>query len=153
MNKYLQGILLLLVGFIFGVLVNCDSKEEATSEPTMSIEETLAFAQENIARELFDNYTFNQASLTTAANFLFTVSEMQIYWFKLRKIWNAPNYGKIERDYIINSQEWEKKYEDAQKTPSEFEGGSLAPMDTNMRLNNLLQERLLELQEWGEKAQ
>ena len=64
----------------------------------------------------------------------------------------TPAYESIEADFQKDEQRWKENLKREQSKPSEFEGGSMAPADHNMRMTALVEKRIKELkQKWIKK--
>ena len=64
----------------------------------------------------------------------------------------TPAYESIEADFQKDEQRWEENLKREQSKPSEFEGGSMAPADHNMRMTAFVEKRIKELkQKWIKK--
>ena len=93
-------------------------------------------------RERLGNYyTGTQSEMTMLSEFQLSLVTMELYHVRFI-IWNQPNYAEIEEKFSKNEKEWDKALEAEHKKPSEFEGGSMAPMDHNMRITDFLQKRI-----------
>ena len=67
-------------------------------------------------------------------------------------IWNQSNYDQIETEFHADCEAWEKRAEAENQKPSQFEGGSLAPMDHNLRMTDFIEKRIEELRtKWRKK--
>ncbi len=107
----------------------------------VSVETELRHAQDRLEYLFANEGDFRQAHLTTVSAYIRQLADMELYWISLR-IWNQPDYGKIEKDYMQDEQAWEKRLQDEASKPSEYEGGSMAPMDCNMRLAAMINQRI-----------
>jgi uncharacterized protein YecT (DUF1311 family) len=97
------------------------------------------------ARKKLDaNYTGAQSEMTTLSEFQFSLVWMELYHVRYT-IWNQPNYEKIEAAFQKDEQAWEALFRKEQEKPSEFEGGSMAPMDHNLRMIAFVEKRIAEL--------
>lgn len=103
-------------------------------------------------RERLDRYyTGTQSEMTLLSEFQLTLASMELYHVRF-VIWNQPHYAKIEKQFTADEKAWDKALEEEHKKPSEFEGGSMAPMDHNMRITSFLQKRITELKDiWVKK--
>ena len=101
------------------------------------------------ARKKLDaNYTGAQSEMTTVSEFQLQLAMMELYHVRYT-IWNQPDYEKIEAEFQKDEQRWEENLKKEQNKPSEFEGGSMAPMDHNMRMTAFVEKRIAELkQKW-----
>lgn len=94
--------------------------------------------------KLESNYNGTQSEMTTVSEFQLTLAQMELYHVRYT-IWNQANYAKIESDFLKDEQRWEKEFKKEQQKPSEFEGGSMAPMDRNLRMTAFVEKRIAEL--------
>ena len=61
----------------------------------------------------------------------------------------ADSISTDKSDFQKDEQRWEEELKKEQAKPSEFEGGSMAPMDHNMRMTAFVEKRITELkQKW-----
>ena len=94
------------------------------------------------------NDAMTQGEMTTLSEFQLTLAQMELYHVRYT-IWNQSNYEKIESEFQKDEQLWEENLKKEQNKPSEFEGGSMAPMDHNMRMTAFVEKRIAELkQKW-----
>ena len=102
------------------------------------------------ARSKLEHYMLNdamtQGEMTTLSEFQLTLAQMELYHVRYT-IWNQENYESIEADFQKDEQRWEEELKKEQTKPSEFEGGSMAPMDHNMRMTAFVEKRIKELKE------
>ena len=106
-------------------------------------------------RKKLEFYMTNEAitigEMTTLSEFQFHLAQMELYHVRYT-IWNQKNYEKIEADFQKDEQAWEQRFKDEQEKTSEFEGGSMAPMDHNMRMTAFIESRIIELKtKWLKK--
>ena len=104
------------------------------------------------ARNKLEHYMLNdamtQGEMTTLSEFQLTLAQMELYHVRYT-IWNQKNYSDIEAEFQKDEQRWEEKLKQEQAKPSEFEGGSMAPMDHNIRITAFVEKRIAELkQKW-----
>lgn len=85
-----------------------------------------------------------QSEMSIMSDYMLQLANMEKYLIEYR-IWNQDGYEKIEKAFREDCAEWEKLAEKEAKTPSEFQGGSLAPCDHNLRMTGFIQERIDEL--------
>ena len=107
------------------------------------------------ARNKLNHYLVNEAmtqsEMTTLSEFQLTLAQMELYHIRYT-IWNQENYESIEVEFQKDEQRWEENLKKEQSKPSEFEGGSIAPMDLNMRMTAFVEKRIKELkQKWLKK--
>ena len=94
------------------------------------------------------NYAMTQGEMTTLSEFQLHLVQMELYHVRYT-IWNQENYEAIEKSFQKDEQRWEEELKKEQAKPSEFEGGSMAPMDHNMRMTSFIEKRIAELkQKW-----
>ena len=107
------------------------------------------------ARNKLEHYMLNdamtQGEMTTLSEFQLSLAQMELYHVRYT-IWNQENYESIEADFQKDEQRWEEELKKEQEKPSEFEGGSMAPMDHNMRMTAFVEKRINELKlKWIKK--
>ena len=107
------------------------------------------------ARNKLNHYMVNeamtQAEVTTLSEFQLHLAQMELYYVRYT-IWNQDNYGQIEAEFQKDEQRWKENLKKEQEKPSEFEGGSMAPMDHNMRMTAFVEKRINELKlKWIKK--
>ena len=102
------------------------------------------------ARNKLEHYMLNdamtQGEMTTLSEFHLSLAQMELYHVRYT-IWNQENYESIEADFQKDEQRWEEELKKEQAKPSEFEGGSMAPMDHNMRMTAFVEKRIKELKD------
>ena len=105
----------------------------------------------NARIKLEANHTGSQSEMTMVSEFQLQLAMMELYHVRYT-IWNQSNYGQIEADFQKNEEAWEQLYKKEQEKPSEFEGGSMAPMDHNLRMVAFIEKRIAELKSnWCKK--
>ena len=107
------------------------------------------------ARNKLNHYMVNEAKtqgeVTTLSEFQLQLAQMELYHVRYT-IWNQDNYGQIEAEFQKDEQRWKENLKKEQEKPSEFEGGSMAPMDHNMRMTAFVEKRINELKlKWIKK--
>ena len=107
------------------------------------------------ARNKLNHYLVNEAmtqsEMTTLSEFQLTLAQMELYHIRYT-IWNQENYESIEAEFQKDEQRWEEDLKKEQEKQSEFEGGSMAPMDHNMRMTAFVEKRINELKlKWIKK--
>ena len=107
------------------------------------------------ARNKLNHYLVNEAmtqgEMTTLSEFQLALAQMELYHVRYT-IWNQENYESIEAEFQKDEQRWEEDLKKEQEKPSEFEGGSMAPMDYNMRMTAFVEKRINELKlKWIKK--
>ena len=90
------------------------------------------------------NYTGSQSEMTMVSEFQLTLAAMELQHLRY-SICNQSNYDEIEQAFQKDEQAWEALCQQEQEKPSEFAGGSRAPMDHNMRMTAFLEKRIAEL--------
>lgn len=132
------GTILLLSGLVNG----CSHTEQ-----NLGIQGELR----NARMKLEANYTGTQSEMTIVSEFQLNLALMELYHVRY-SIWNQSNYGKIEADFQKDEQAWEQRLKKEQEKTSEFEEGSMAPMDHNMRMTAFVERRIAELKaKWLKK--
>ena len=106
-------------------------------------------------RNFLEHYLMNNATTQSELNILsqnmVELANMERYWLEYR-IWNQPNYDKIEKVFSADCEAWEKRADAEAKKPSRFEGGSMAPCDHNLRMTGFIEKRIEELRnKWRQK--
>ena len=97
------------------------------------------------------NEAMTQSEMTTLSEFQLTLAQMELYHVRYT-ICNQENYESIEAEFQKDEQRWEENLKKEQSKPSEFEGGSMASMDHNMRMTAIVENRIKELkQKWVKK--
>ena len=107
------------------------------------------------ARNKLNHYLVNEAmtqsEMTTLSEFQLHLAQMELYHVRYT-IWNQENYESIEVEFQKDEQRWEEDLKKEQEKPSEFEGGSMAPADHNMRMTAFVEKRINELKlKWIKK--
>ena len=97
------------------------------------------------------NEAMTQSEMTILSQYMLQLANMEKYMIEYR-IWNQSNYDKIEKSFTANCEAWEKQADAEAKKPSEFEGGSMAPCDHNLRMTGFIEKRIEELKtKWRKK--
>ena len=107
-------------------------------------EEELRQARERIDRYLFNEETLTQSEMTILSSYELNLAFMEHYLTEYR-IWNQPGYKEIEKQFMEDCERWNKKLEEEARKPSEYAGGSMEPMDRNLRVTDLVRKRIDEL--------
>ena len=114
-------------------------------------EEELRLTRERLDKYLFNEENLTQSEMTILSEYLLKLARMEQYMIEYR-IWNQPGYDKIERKFMADCELWNKKLEEEGKKPSEYAGGSMEPMDRNLRMTDLVRKRIDELKaKWRTK--
>ena len=106
-------------------------------------------------RSKLEHYLMNdartQSEVNLVSSYMVQLANMEKYLIEYR-IWNQSNYDQIEKDFHADCEAWEKRAEAENQKPSQFEGGSLAPMDHNLRMTYFIEKRIKELKtKWRKK--
>ena len=109
----------------------------------------------HLTREKLGNYLVNhamtQSEMTILSQYMLQLANMEKYQIEYR-IWNQPGYEQIEKTFRADCETWEKLAEAEANKPGEFEGGSMAPCDHNLRMTDFVQKRIDELRrKWLQK--
>ena len=114
-------------------------------------EDELRLTRERLDKYLFNEENLTQSEMTIMSEYLLRLARMEQYMIEYR-IWNQPGYDKIEKQFMADCERWNKKLEEEARKPSEYAGGSIAPMDRNLRLTDLVRKRIDELKtKWQAK--
>ena len=113
-------------------------------------EDELSSTRSRLEHYLVNNAT-TQSELNILSQNMVELANMERYWLEYR-IWNQSNYDKIEKVFSADCEAWEKRAAAEAKKPSEFEGGSMAPCDHNLRMTGFIEKRIEELRtKWRKK--
>ena len=143
MNKqivhgFVGGTILLLAGLVNGC---------SYAEQNLGIQGKLREAR----MKLDANYTGSQVEMTIVSEFQLNLAMMELHHMRYT-ICNQSNYGKIEAAFLEDEQAWERRFKKEQEKSSEYEGGSMSPMDHNMRMTAFAEQRIAELKtKWCQK--
>ena len=107
-------------------------------------EEELRLTRERLDKYLCSEENLTQSEMTILSEYELKLACMERYMIEYR-IWNRPGYEKIEKQFMADCELWNKKLEEEARKPSEYEGGSMEPMDRNLRMTNLVRKRIDEL--------
>ena len=92
-----------------------------------------------------------QSEINLVSSYMVQLANMEKYLLEYR-IWNQSNYDQIEKEFNADCEAWEKRAEAENLKPSQFEGGSLAPMDHNLRMMDFIEKCIEELRtKWRKK--
>ena len=105
-------------------------------------EEELHLARERLDKCL-DNVS-SQSEMNLISMDIYALARMERSWIEYR-ICNQPGYDKIEKAYMKDQGEWERKAKAEAEKPSPYEGGTLAPYERNRRMEYFEQKRIDEL--------
>ena len=107
-------------------------------------EEELRLTRERLDKYLFNEENLTQSEMTIMSEYLLRLARMEQYMIEYR-IWNQPGYDKIEKQFMSDCERWNKKLEEEGRKPSEYAGGSMEPMDRNLRMTDLVRKRIVDL--------
>ncbi len=114
-------------------------------------EDELRLTRERLDKYLFNEGNLTQSEMTILSEYLLRLARMEQYMIEYR-IWNQPGYNKIEKQFMADCERWNKKLEEEGRKPSEYAGGSMEPMDRNLRMTDLVRKRIDELKtKWQAK--
>ena len=131
---------------IFSVLILLTVTGCATRLP----EDELARSRNHLERYLM-NDAMTQSEINILSQYMVELANMERYLLKYR-IWNQPNYDKIEKAFTADCETWEKRADAEAKKPSPYKGGSAEPMDHNLRMTGFIEKRIEELRtKWRQK--
>ena len=105
-------------------------------------EEDLCLARARLDKCLDNVSTQSEMNIISAD--IYALARMERFWIEFR-IWNQPGYDKIEKAYMKDRGEWERKAKAEAEKPSPYEGGTLAPYELNRRMEYFEQRRIDEL--------
>lgn len=101
-----------------------------------------------MTRERLDNYWRNrnltQTEMTRWSADELELAEMERYIIEYRNR-NQPGYEKIEKQFMEDCELFEKKLKTEWDRSSDYAGGSMEPMDRNLRMTALVEKRIAEL--------
>ena len=113
-------------------------------------EDELARSRERLEHYLMNN-AMTQSEMNVLSQNMVELANMERYLLEYR-IWNQSNYDQIEKAFTADCEAWEKQADAEAKKPSEFEGGSMAPCDHNLRMTGFIEKRIEELRtKWRQK--
>ena len=107
------------------------------------------------SRESLEHYLMNdamtQSEINILSQYMVELANMERHLLEYR-IWNQPNYDKIEKSFIADCEAWEKRADAEAKKPSQYKGGSAEPMEHNLRMTGFIEKRIEELRtKWRQK--
>lgn len=106
-------------------------------------EDELSSTRNRLEHYLMNN-AMTQSEMNILSQYMVELANMERYWLEYR-IWNQFNYDKMEKAFMADCETWEKRAEAEAQRPSEFEGGSMAPTDHNLRMSGFIEKRIEEL--------
>ena len=113
-------------------------------------EDELARSRNRLERYLM-NDAMTQSEINILSQYMVELANMERHLLEYR-IWNQSNYDQIEKAFTADCEAWEKQADAEAKKPSEFEGGSMAPCDHNLRMTGFIEKRIEELRtKWRQK--
>ena len=109
----------------------------------------------NSTRTRLERYLMNNATTQSEMNILsqnmVELANMERHLLEYR-IWNQSNYDQIEKAFTADCEAWEKRADAEAEKPSQYNGGSMAPMDHNLRMTGFIEKRIEELRtKWRQK--
>ena len=134
MKQIILSVLVLLA------VAGCTDRPSETNRPP---EDVLKNARAELKHYLTKN-AMTQSEMNILSSYMLQLANMEKDIIEYR-IWNKNNYGKIEKEFQSDCEAWEKRMEAEAKKPSQFEGGTLAPLDNNFRMTSFVEERIDEL--------
>ena len=90
------------------------------------------------------NNATTQSEMNILSQNMVELANMERHLLEYR-IWNQSNYDQIEKAFTADCEAWEKRADAEAKKPSEFEGGSMAPCDHNLRMASFIEKRIEKL--------
>ncbi|MBQ9087737.1 MAG: hypothetical protein IJY46_03045 [Lentisphaeria bacterium] len=131
---------------IFSVLILLTVTGCATRLP----EDELAHTRGRLEHYLM-NDAMTQSEINILSQYMVELANMERHLLEYR-IWNQPNYDKIEKAFTADCEAWEKRADAEAKKPSQYKGGSAEPMDHNLRMTGFIEKRIEELKtKWRQK--
>ena len=131
---------------IFSVLILLTVTGCATRLP----EDELARSRNRLERYLMTD-AMTQSEINILSQYMVELANMERHLLEYR-IWNQSNYDQIEKSFTADCEAWEKLADAEAKKPSRFEGGSMAPMEHNLRMTGFIEKRIEELRtKWRQK--
>lgn len=131
---------------IFSVLILLTVTGCATRLP----EDELARSRERLEHYLM-NDAMTQSEINILSQYMVELANMERYLLEYR-IWNQSNYDQIEKAFTADCEAWEKRADAEAKKPSQYNGGSMAPMEHNLRMTGFIEKRIEELRtKWRQK--
>ena len=107
-------------------------------------EEELRLTRERLDKYLCSEENLTQSEMTILSQYELKLACMECYMIEYR-IWNQPGYDKIEKRFMEDCTLFEKKLKAEREKPSDYAGGSMEPMDRNLRMTDLVRKRIEEL--------
>ena len=107
-------------------------------------EDELRVTRERLNKYLYNEEKLTQSEMTILSEYELNLACMECYMIQYR-IWNQPGYEKIEKQFMADCERWDKKLKAEREKPSEYAGGSMEPMDRNLRMTELVRKRIDEL--------
>ena len=97
------------------------------------------------------NNAMTQSEMTILSQYMVQLANMEKYLLEYR-IWNQSNCDQIEKAFTADCEAWEKRADSEAKKPSPYKGGSLEPMDHNLRMSGFIEKRIEGLRtKWRKK--
>lgn len=131
---------------IFSVLILLTVTGCATRLP----EDELARSRNRLERYLMTD-AMTQSEINILSQYMVELANMERYLLEYR-IWNQSNYEQIEKAFTADCEAWKKQADAEAKKPSQYNGGSMAPMEHNLRMTGFIEKRIEELRtKWRQK--
>lgn len=113
-------------------------------------EDELARSRNRLERYLMTD-AMTQSEINILSQYMVELANMERHLLEYR-IWNQSNYDQIEKAFTADCEAWEKRADAEVKKPSQYKGGSLEPMDHNLRMTGFIEKRIEELRiKWRQK--
>ena len=113
-------------------------------------EDELSSTRNRLEHYLMNNAT-TQSELNILSQNMVELANMERHLLEYR-IWNQSNYDQIEKSFTADCEAWEKRADAEAKKPSQYNGGSMAPMEHNLRMTGFIEKRIEELRaKWRKK--
>ena len=97
------------------------------------------------------NNAMTQSEMNVLSQNMVELANMERHLLEYR-IWNQPNCDQIEKSFTADCEAWEKQADTEAKKPSRYKGGSLEPMEHNLRMTGFIEKRIEELRtKWRQK--
>ena len=113
-------------------------------------EDELSSTRNRLEHYLINN-AMTQSEINILSQYMVELSNMERHLLEYR-IWNQPNYDQIEKAFTADCEAWEKRADAEAKKPSQHNGGSMAPMEHNLRMTGFIEKRIEELKtKWRQK--
>ena len=102
-----------------------------------------------LTRERLDGYLFHEAGLTQGEMTILSEYELNLaymeHYLTEYRIVNQPRYETVEKQFMEHCALWQKKLEEEARQPGDSAGGSMEPLEHNLRMTALVLEHMNEL--------